>query len=499
MRVRGLEVGEKRAMGDMHKARPTWARYRVQTVVSCSRLGAVRQIAGILSIGWGLALGCTSTDPDPEPTWKPGMVYASPLAANDRGLLDRRGLIHAHSVFSHDACDNEPVKNGVRDPQCFDDFRAGLCQSKQDFVMLTDHSDGFAETTFEQALLHREALGDRWVNRAGAPVASWAACPDGQSTLVLAGFEHGTMSVGLQKHVADTPEARRAIYGSTSSAALQAVAEAGALTLLQHTEDWSVEQITEMPVTGFEMYNLHANAFRAAGNILELVVLATERPEELPHPDLILMTFWSEDPRYLERWGSVLASGTKRVTTMGTDCHRNSFPTLLPDGERGDSYRRMMHWLGNHLLVRPDADGNWDDLSLKEALKAGRLYGVLEFLGSPKGFDYIGQSGTTTVEMGGELALAAAPELRVKMPTVRGLDPTVDAPVTTIRILRAVPGGFEVVASGLTDVTYEPTQPGAYRAEVRMVPKHLRAHLGKYRLAELGDFVWVYSNPIYVR
>lgn len=443
--------------------------------------------------------GCRGAAEPEVAAWRPGEVYASPEAPNARGLLDRRGLIHAHSVYSHDACDGEPVKDGVRDPECFDDFREGLCATKQDFVMLTDHADAFAETEMEQALLHRKARGDLWVRRGGAPVASWAACPGGRQTLVVAGFEAGTMSVGLEQHVALDVETRREVYGSTASAALEQVAGLGAVRLLQHTEDWSVEQLTSMPVEGFEMYNLHANALRAAGTVLELVVLATERPEDLPHPDLIVLPLWSEDPRYLSRWGSTLARGARRVTTMGTDCHRNSFPTLMPDGERGDSYRRMMLWLSNHLLVRPEPDGSWDDRHLKEALRAGRLYGVLEVLGSPVGFDYVAQVGEAVAEMGDAVAYADAPQLLVRAPTVRDLDPARPAPEIEVRLLRAVDGGFEVVATSDGDLQHTPTRPGAYRAEVRMVPHHLAADLGQYRLGELGDFVWIYGNPIYVR
>ena len=53
---------------------------------------------------------------------------------------------------------------------------------------------------------------------------------------------------------------------------------------------------------------------------------------------------------------------------------------------------------------------------------------------------------------------------------------------------------------------FETTEPGVYRAEIRIMPWHLRAYLGfdDIRLlddAELAgtDYVWVYGNPIYVR
>src|SRR5262249_41443003 len=160
----------------------------------------------------------------------------------------------------------------------------------------------------------------------------------------------------------------------------------------------------------------------------------------------------------------------KRVTTMATDCHRNTFPTLMQDGERIDSYRRLMVWFSNHLLVHPQADGSWDDRDLKDALRAGRLYGAFEVMGYPEGFDYHAESDSSVAEMGGEVALADHPVLQVSRPSVLHLDPTREPPVLTMRILRAIDGGFEEVASGDQHLIFWPSQPGAYRAEVRMVP-----------------------------
>jgi hypothetical protein len=39
---------------------------------------------------------------------------------------------------------------------------------------------------------------------------------------------------------------------------------------------------------------------------------------------------------------------------------------------------------------------------------------------------------------------------------------------------------------------------GAYRAEVRMRPRHLRHLLSSYADLADADFVWIYGNPIYV-
>jgi hypothetical protein len=435
------------------------------------------------------------------PSWSPSTVYGTPRALTARGFLDRRGLIHAHSVYSHDACDYKPIlADGTRDPVCFDDFRRGLCQSKHDFVMLTDHNTSFSDTPYPDNLLYRPGLGDTLVMRDGSPVASRAACPDGQRPIILPGIEAGIMPVGLERHVSDDIPTRSNIYGDDSPASINVLKQNGAVALVAHTEMWTSDQLIDLPLDGFEMYNLHANTLVGAGGALELVVRFDRGDKTLLHPDLALLNWITEDPRYLQTWGTVLASGQQRTTTMGTDCHRNTFPALASDGERLDSYRRLMIWFSNHLLIRPDADGTWDDRHLKEALKAGRLYGAFEMLGYPIGFDYRAEIGKSVHEMGEALSLGDGPTLVVAAPRVQNLDPKKPGPKITVRILRAIPNGWEEVATSAGDLRFTPTVAGAYRAEVRMVPSHLASFLGDYQTSVLDrDFVWIYSNAIYIR
>lgn len=446
----------------------------------------------------GLTCACSKNEaPTPAPVWTPSTTYATERAPL-RGLIDRRGLIHAHSVYSHDACDNKPeLESGEKDPVCFDDFREGMCASKHDFVMLSDHRDGFSDGTYPEVLLYRPDQGDTLVMRNARPVANLAACPDGSKVLIMAGLEARTMPVGLEQHVAPR-EMRSAIYGEATPEAIEMFKENGAVVLLQHTEDWTPETLVELPIDGFEMFNLHANTFLNLGGILEVVLRAAEDDfVGMPHPDVGVIGFISEDPRYLERWGTVL-SQTKRVTTMGTDCHRNSFKPALQDGERMDSYRRMMIMLSNHILVEPRADGTWDDSDLKAALRAGRLYGAFEMYGYPVGFDYHARAGEAVHEMGSSVALSSSPELSVRAATIRNLDPKVEAPEIYIRILRAREGGWDEVARGDEKLSYRPDTPGAYRAEVRMRPRHLKPYLGVQAALGEEDRIWIYSNAIYV-
>jgi hypothetical protein len=280
--------------------------------------------------------------------------------------------------------------------------------------------------------------------------------------------------------------------------------DTGAVILYAHTENRSDADILDFPLDGFEMYNLHANLMtRLADAVAIAGVLLAEG--ETMHPDLAMLGIVYEDPIYLTRWASVLSQGAKRVTTMGSDCHRNSLPMLLADGERVDSYRRMMGWFSNHLLVTPQADGSVQPEALQAALKNRRLYGVFEVLGYPEGFDFVAskQAGDqqTVYEMGDVVPLSGGVTLQVRVPTVARLDPAVTAPELETRILKATATGWQEVAlhkgQGVLQVAVK--EPGAYRAEVRLKAKHLLNWLGsKPDLAD-KQLVWIYANALYVQ
>lgn len=462
-----------------------------------------------VSVACVVVAGCpaekTPTPQTPGPVWAPGVLYPAegPVA---RGFVDVRGLVHAHSYYSHDACDDAPVdENGVRDPVCFDDFRRGLCQSQHDFVFLTDHNDSFDDTEYPDTLLFKPELGDELVDRSGGGgSANRITCDDGHTALIMAGSENGLMPVGLEHH------GDKSLYGELTQANADNLHDAGAVVLLAHPEDYEVQQLIDMPLDGFEMYNLHRNTVLGAGFALDLLLRAGDGDPGVPHPDLLVLALWSEDPDYLTRWGQVLATGKRVVSTMGTDCHRNTFRTILEDGERADSYRRMMIAFSNHLRIQPGDDGVVDDGDLKDALRRGRVWGAFEMLGYPVGFDVSADKDGVVYELGDDVPVGAT--LHAKMPAVRDLDPSKEAPRLTLRVLRADAdadndAGFVEVAAGDGDVDVVADVAGAYRVEVRMLPLHLRQDLRDEDIRILdegpanpqGDYVWIYANPFYVK
>ncbi|MBI3181323.1 MAG: hypothetical protein HYZ28_04195 [Myxococcales bacterium] len=140
------------------------------------------------------------------------------------------------------------------------------------------------------------------------------SCPDAPPALVMAGCESSTMMpVGLEGHVASR-SVRGAIYGSDSAEAYRQTQDAGAVALVAHTEKWTPEQLVELPLDGFERFNLHASTFKNLAVVADLMLKADRgQLEGMPHPDAFLLLFNVEDPAYLGTWGSVLSRGARGV------------------------------------------------------------------------------------------------------------------------------------------------------------------------------------------
>ena len=451
---------------------------------------------------WG-SVGCgdAAVAPAAKPAPRPWNRLATPTAGLPavRGLRPARGIVHAHSPYSHDACDGEGLDAaGLPNPGCAADLRRGICEAAEDFVMITDHPAYMADQSFED-LLFLDDDDEPIVGQLGDVTAKRLGCQDDRRVLFMTGTEDRVMAVGLERHVPGTAEERAALYGRDDGEALAAMRDAGALVAIAHTESRTPEYLDATPFDTMEVYNLHAaldpdirkdflgvDPFAAAAALLPFLQLADDTPE----PDLAFLAFFEELPLYTERLDGVLAK--RRVAaTAGTDVHQNTFASALRDGERGDSYRRLMRWLSNVVLI----DGDLTPASVKAALQAGRGYVTFEILGVPSGFDFHAAAGDRIYEMG-EAASGGA-TLLATAPVLLDPDPAVAAPDVTMRLLRVTAAGSTPVGEGLR-IELDAAPPGAYRVEVRITPHHLVPYLGSEPGGYLHAFPWILSNAIYV-
>lgn len=443
-------------------------------------------------------------DAGPAPLW-PSTAPSTDTLGTRRGYAFARTIVHLHSPLSHDACDGAGFADGVLlDPACLQHFRDAACALQMDALMVTDHATHLSEVSLEDALWIDAARGDQAVTAAdGSVIASQMACPDGHRVLVTVGSENELMPVGLLRHPGPTtdPAMLADVYHQDGAAAAATFREAGALVFYAHTESKTLDQIRGTQPDGIEIYNTHANIDpRIRPQYLGLESLAflplltrfTDARNRMA-PDLALLSFLSEATPDLVTWDTLLAEGMHLTGTGGCDAHENSFAQRMPDGERGDAYRRMMHWHSIHALVTTRDRGG-----VMEALDHGRAFLVFEVFGTPMGIDFRAEtSGGETFEMGD--TAPAGVTLHLVRPSLPEGFPSDPAPTITMRIVRAAAGGGVEVAHGSdAELTFATTEPGVYRAEIHIVPEHARPYLGTSADELIHEVPWVYANPIYV-
>jgi hypothetical protein len=276
-----------------------------------------------------------------------------------RGQKVLRGLIHLHSIYSHDACDDKPWIEGQPNLPCYNQLREAICTTNQQFVMLSDHPYNFAWHEFPDVLLYQPALGDELIYQDDRPVANIITCPCGNRATITAGCESNLMPIGLKRMPDGRPEERSRLLSSATDEAVDQLHALGAMVFVTHPEGWDISALLSLPIEGLDVYNLHTNiapnirkdflGLQPLGfipGLLDMLIPAWD----FANPDLFLLSFLVELKPDILRWDALL---DKRPTVgiLATDAHRNTLPFRLPDGDRADSYRRMMRWFANYVLV----------------------------------------------------------------------------------------------------------------------------------------------------
>lgn len=449
----------------------------------------------------------TPLDAGPPPPRWPRQLPPANTIFEARGYHSARAIIHAHSVHSHDACDGNPYVDGGPNEPCLQDFRRGACDTRVDVIFLTEHAGIMAEGSFERVMQYRP--GDDLIRENGSLVGYRIACADGHRVMVLPGAENELMPLALAHHPEPiNGDLGRAYHADLADGTARFHA-AGALVAVNHVEQRTIEELRTIAPDTVELYNIHANLDpRIAGPYLHINVgqaiadlLRFRSMSSGLDPEWAFLTFFQESQNDLGKWAQLLTDGRHIGAFAASDVHENVLPQPLADGERGDSYRRVMRWFNNELLIHGDLTRE----SAMQAIRDARILTVFETFGTPVGFSYTAVTPAGAIsDVGDTVALGDTPELRVTMPSVMNLDPSLPRPSLTARILRAntdadAGGSWIEVASGTgPTLSFRPTTAGIYRAEIRMIPHHGAPYLpGLERL--IRDVPWVYANPIWVR
>ena len=431
--------------------------------------------------------------------WNGGLEQTSKDLSRIRNWQPRRAIMHLHSPWSHDACDGEPLIDGAANSACLADLREALCTTGVDVAYLSDHPTHAADQPFA-SLFHIQP-GDERIEEDGQLIATRLTCPDGHTVMWRAGIEDTLMPLGLAAHSApNDPEASDRLYGLATEEAITAHKAAGGFVAIAHTEGKTLEHLSDLVqvgLQGVEIFNLHAmfdpNKRRDDLGLDPLswasAITPFTSPDGTAEPDLFFIAVLTEQTVSVERWDALQAEGPV-VGFAGTDAHQNVLPMDLRDDERGDSYRRMIRWFSNHLLI--DGNDAPSPQQADEALAAGRLYTAFEILGSPDGLDFHLKSADGHItEMG---STGSGDTLVVQCPTLSASSPTnTDPPEITAIVYKD--GARWAEGCGEHAIS----MPGNYRLRVDIVPHHLRDFLGKTADDWIHSYPWVYTNPIAVQ
>lgn len=338
---------------------------------------------------WALS-SCSSPEVEQENVTPPFPKELPTLSSTwQGGGYPLRTTIHLHSPFSHDACDGKPwERSRGLPPVCLNDLREGICATHQDLVVFTDHPDFMADNPFVDLFLFP---GQE--NGFITPGERILICPDHHTVSILVGYEDRLMPLGLTDHVHPDIFLRKSIYRRSTPETVQILKEYGAIVAIPHTEGWSFSDIERLKPDVVEFGNHHAildpdirqeklglDPFSGFLSLLPFILT----PDTAPEPDLAWITFYQENTPAYKIWiRSAIRFGVAGI--YGCDAHQNVYPGLLKDGERGDSYRRMLRWATNWVFLNHSPESQKREEFLR-ALSNGSVATVFEALGTPDQF-----------------------------------------------------------------------------------------------------------------
>ena len=415
-----------------------------------------------------LALGCGSKASAPAAAIiadvPPSDLSAQPDTAaaypTGRDVHSLRTVVHIHSVFSHDACDNWITDHdGDVNQTCIAQLRASLCASGLDVAFMTDHPARMKEHSFDELLFIDTKKGDVPVLKDGAPIANRIQCPAGDGlpaheVQVMVGYETThTMPVGLYRHYTNTAWEGQAdtndVPFADARAGVDGAHAVGGVVVNAHSEEDSIsaQRLVDVGVDAMEIYNLHANFLTITGqgssglkpNIGRILKLESFLGDAASSPvsDLALLVMLDIQPEAaFKKWQAVL--GQRHVTgLLGNDVHQNvvlpqicapdsqyagvcdgltdTYPHLtkllteggkvmLADGKRIDDYTRMLRWVQDRAVVPAGTPLAERAEAVKLAILQGRIWAEFDVLGIPDGADFYGDDGKQWLEMGAKLA-----------------------------------------------------------------------------------------------
>ncbi len=421
-----------------------------------------------------------------------------------------RVLTHFHSPYSYDACDDNGLIRWDVNQKCLDDVREAICVDHEDVVFATDHPNNMARYPYESLLMHRE--GDEWIlGTGGKKVGNRIHCPDGYTSDWYPGMEGRLLALGMQSHSSESQDERINLYnGEDLRTKAEIEQKTHGLIAIPHTESRTLEYLEKIRPAAIEIYNFHAymdpkilktylhlSPFHNPFAVLKYLI----DPFHFYDANYMFEDLGEMSPVYFQKWDALQAKGILATGLAGADSHETIFKLKMSDGQRLDHHRRTIRFFSNFVLTEKN-----DEDSVKAAIVHGRVYFVIESLGTPLGLDFYVKSADAQAKIIAEMGdqIKESPQSMIfHLPSLfpaPELDQDAASPEIWAELIRVDDQAKETVvmqSQGAAEFIYPNPSPGHYRVQVWMKPRHLKNHLSSSDLAE-KPFIWVISNPIHI-
>ena len=228
-------------------------------------------------------------------------------------------------------------------------------------------------------------------------------------------------------------------------------------------------------VNGVEVYNVFTNAKQANPVVAFFDVLWSQRA----YPDLLFALYFQRPDEGLRKWDHALTRA-RLTATGGNDSHANIGVSLNDSsgkkllGIQLDPYEVSFRLVRVHVLI--EENKRLDATTLIDAIRAGHCFIGFDFLGDTSGFVFEAEN---TYDMGPPEREIQGNEVSLGLTRLK-----VQTPVSS-RVVLYKDGSVILDESGITNREFSVVDRGVYRAEIY--------------LPQLGNRLWIISNPIYVR
>ncbi|MCB1025832.1 MAG: hypothetical protein KDB79_15665 [Acidobacteria bacterium] len=354
----------------------------------------------------------------------------------DTGYKNYQGIIHAHSFL------------GGHSTGTFDELITAAAKNKLDFVVMTEHTSEFFETS--ESPLNGSKNEILFVG------GNEISAKDGNRFLVIEGFPH-LASLGKL----NTEEFLTEVHRRNSLAVI---------TYPEKFKAW------DSKFDGIEIFSLHTNAKKMNPITFFFDMIWSYHA----YPELTLARYFVRPDANLAKFDELAKTRTIRLFA-GTDAHSNLGFHIGDDANnkffnvKFDRYETIFKLVRTHILL--PADKPLSKENLLEALKAGNSYIGLDVLSDTRGFLFSATNGSETKILGDQISIDKGPiKLKVSAPQIARFVVYKD--------------GEPVFESGQTASTeFDVNARGNYRVEVYLDV------LGE----PFGKMPWIVSNPIFVK